>query len=249
MLIDVHHLSYTYPDGQQALKDISFSIQSGQTVGLIGENGAGKSTLFHVLLGLAVPDSGQAVIAGCSLEKNNYACIRQKMGMVFQNPDDQLFMTTVEEDILFEPRNSGASEEQCAALLERVMGSLGITHLKGRLSHTLSGGEKRLVAIASVLACEPEILLFDEPLSFLDPRARSVTMDILASIPETKIIATHDLDMASQLCDRIFVMQQGRLMKTGGPEILVDEAFLKSVGLELPVSLQRCKNCDKYLEE
>ena len=166
------------------------------------------------------------------LEKSTLSQIRQKIGLVFQNPDDQLFMTHVYEDIAFGPRNYGVSEQEVRERVERVMSQLDIKHLARRLPSKLSGGEKRMVAIAGVLAMDPVLMLFDEPTSFLDPRSRRNLMPVFTKLPITKVIATHDLEMAATICNRVIVLQNGRVVADGTPEtILQNKELLESAGL------------------
>ncbi len=236
-MIRLEHASYTYPDGNRAISDCSVEIRTGETVGVIGANGAGKSTLFNLIVGVLTPADG-VFVDGMEVRKENFTKIRAICGMVFQNPDEQLFMTTAREDIAFGPRNMGLTEKEVERAVQAVAEQLSILPLLERMPHRLSGGEKRLVAIAAVLACSPKVLLFDEPISFLDPRARKNMIGVLRSLKETKLIATHDLDMAMDVCTRILVLDNGRLIADGGIELLRDEALLTACGLELPLRLQ-----------
>lgn len=234
-MINVNHLSIIYPDGHKAIDDISFHIDKGQKVAIIGANGAGKSTLLMSLVGINMPAPENVVIDNIALNKNSLSDIRAKIGVVFQNPDDQLFMTKVYDDIAFGPRNYGVPEAEIAGRIDDILEALGINHLQDRMPHRLSGGEKRSVALASVLSMHPDILLLDEPSSSLDPRARKKLLAILEGLPQTQLIATHDLDMALDICDRVIILKDGRIGADGQPkDILTNERLLQKNGLELP---------------
>lgn len=239
-MLNVSNISVKYQpsDERCAVSDIGLSMKDGERAALIGANGAGKSTLLQTLCGVITPQSGAIAICGITLEKKTLRDLRLKMGMVFQNPDDQLFMPTVYEDIAFGLRNYGFPEDIVGTKVEAVLIRLGISHLKGRMSHKLSGGEKRLAALAGVLVMEPSILLMDEPSSFLDPRARRRLIEILAALPQTMLIATHDLDFALELCHRAILLKKGRIYADEpARELLRDAALLNDCGLELPLSL------------
>jgi cobalt/nickel transport system ATP-binding protein len=228
---------YQPQDEKPALRDLSFTVEAGKRIALAGANGAGKSTLLLALTGILLPQEGELEAAGIPVRKENLRELRRRVGLVFQNPDDQLFMPTVEEDIAFGPRNLGLDEGETAARVDAMTARLGIGHLKNRISHHLSGGEKRLAALAGVLVMKPSLLLLDEPAAFLDPRSRRFLMDVLAGLPETMIIATHDLDMALDLCHEAIFLKDGAIAaRSPVPGLLADEGFLKSIGLELPLS-------------
>ena len=238
--VDSLVVKYNAADKEQALSGVSFSAIAGERVALIGANGAGKSTLLLSLVGILSITSGSVELDDVVLGKETLPEIRRRIGMVFQNPDDQLFMPTVYEDIAFGPRNYGVAEEEIDTRMNKTLESLGISHLKRRMAHKLSGGEKRLVTLAGVLVTEPRLLLMDEPSSFLDPRARRRLIEILSSLPQTMILATHDLDMALDLCERAVLLGEGSI-RADGPagEILRDSALLERFGLELPLSVKR----------
>ncbi len=238
-MIRFENVSYRYPDGDWAVSGVSLAVGAGESVGIVGANGAGKSTLLSLLPGIRLPGQGKIWVGGVEVKKENLPAIRAKTGVVFQNPDEQLFMTTVKEDILFGPQNMGFSEQEAEGALSRMAERLQISHLLGRMPHTLSGGEKRLAAIAAVLACGPDVLLFDEPTSFLDPRARRHMIETIKGMEQTRLIATHDLDMAMEACGRVLILSRGKLAADGGVALLEDEALLKSCGLELPLCLGR----------
>jgi cobalt/nickel transport system ATP-binding protein len=218
-----------------ALRGITLSAAEGERIALIGANGAGKSTLLLSLVGVLPLAAGTLSVCGIALDgvsKANLRELRRRAALVFQNPDDQLFMPTVEEDIAFGPRNYGESEEQIATKIEKVLAELGIGHLRGRLSHQISGGEKRLAALAGILVMEPSLLLLDEPSSFLDPRSRRRLIDILGRLTHTMLLATHDLDLARALCRRVILLKDGSVCADGlAAEVLDNGALLEACGL------------------
>jgi cobalt/nickel transport system ATP-binding protein len=225
-------VKYSGRDATAALEDISFSLEAGERAALIGANGAGKSTLLLSLIGILPPAAGELMVCGLPVRKDTLSEVRRRAALLFQNPDDQLFMPTLEDDIAFGPRNYGMAEETIQARIAAVLGELGISHLKNRFSHQLSGGEKRLAALAGVLVMEPSLLLLDEPSSFLDPRARRGLIRILDGLPHTMMIATHDLDLAARLCGRVILLKQGRISADGpAGTLLGDEVLLEQNGL------------------
>ena len=239
-MIKADHLTVVYPDGRKALDDISFSLEEGKKTALIGANGAGKSTLLLSLVGIVPATSGTITVGETVLSERTLREIREKVGFVFQNPDDQLFMSKVEDDIAFGPRNYGIPEDEIDRRMTDVLENLGISHLKERLTSHLSGGEKRRVAVATVLVMEPSVLIFDEPSSYLDPRSRLLLMKEIASLKHTQLIATHDLDLALDICDRAIILQDGKIMADGpADELLKDRELLEGCGLEMPLSLSR----------
>ncbi|MDR3335075.1 MAG: energy-coupling factor ABC transporter ATP-binding protein [Treponema sp.] len=233
-MLHVTNLTVTYKGAGDAvvLGDITFSLRLGERLALIGANGAGKSTLLLSLIGIMTPKAGEIIAGDIPVTQERLRDLRQLVGMVFQNPDDQLFMPTVLEDIAFGLRNYGFDEKTIEARIDAMLGRLGIAHLKNRMSHRLSGGEKRLVALAGVLVMEPSLLLMDEPSSFLDPRARRTLITILDDLPQTMVIATHDLDLALTLCRRTILLKQGRIFADGPVgELLDDPVLLEQCGL------------------
>jgi len=220
-----------YTDGTRAIDKVSFFLKEGENVALIGANGAGKTSLLLSLVGVLPPASGEIVMGGTKIDKKNLREIRSKIGMVFQNPDDQLFMPNIYEDVAFGPRNFGCDEDLTKKQVTAALTKLGIEHLAERSPLKLSGGEKRLATIATVLAMEPDLLLFDEPTAFLDPRARRNMIYTLLDLPQAKVIATHDTAFASILCTRILLLKNGRLVADEGVELLHDKEKLEAAGL------------------
>lgn len=238
-MILLDHVSFEYEKGNKTLDDITFEIKEGQSVGLIGANGAGKSTLMKLLLGL-IPHGGSVNVAGMELNAKNLAEIRRKMGFVLQNSDNQMFMPTVFEDIIFAPMNYGMNKEDAEKAADSVLEALGLTDIKHRHNHKLSGGEKRMAAIATVLAMNPDIILMDEPTSALDPYNRRKIINIINSFDKTKVITSHDLDMILDTCDRVIFLSEGKVVADGSAEeILSNKELLEAHRMELPLSLQK----------
>lgn len=231
-MLEIKNLNYSYPDGKKALKDINIKIYDNETIGIVGANGAGKSTLIKTMVGIFLTDQGEIIVDGEKVTKKTLNSIRKKVGVVFQNPDDQLFMNKVYDDIAFGPRNYKLTEEKVKEKVEKVMKELNIEKLKDRSPNNLSGGEKRKVAIATVLSMEPSIILFDEPTSFLDPKGKRILIETLKGINTTKIIATHDLDMVKDNCKRVIVLKEGQVVADGKPkEILNNIEFMEKCEL------------------
>ncbi|MBS6600986.1 MAG: energy-coupling factor ABC transporter ATP-binding protein [Clostridium sp.] len=231
-MLEIKKLNYSYPDGKKALKDINIKIYDNETIGIVGANGAGKSTLIKTIVGIFLTDQGEIIVDGEKVTKKTLNSIRKKVGVVFQNPDDQLFMNKVYDDIAFGPRNYKLTEEKVKEKVEKVMKELNIEKLKDRSPNNLSGGEKRKVAIATVLSMEPSIILFDEPTSFLDPKGKRILIETLKGINTTKIIATHDLDMVKDNCKRVIVLKEGQVVADGKPkEILNNIEFMEKCEL------------------
>ena len=224
-------MTVAYPGGKVALDRVSFQVSPGENVALVGGNGAGKTTLLLAMVGILPAQSGEIFVGQTKLGKKTRRWVRSRVGLVFQNPDDQLFMPSVYEDIAFGPRNFGFDEIQVAKLAEDAMGWLGIEHLRDRPPFCLSAGEKRLCAIAAVLATQPEYLLFDEPTAFLDPRSKRRLSEVVAALPQGKIIATHDLAFAEELCGRVLILKDGTLVAEGGLGLLNDKTVLEKAGL------------------
>ena len=238
-MIDLNQVGFAYKENIPVLQDISLSIEAGASVGLVGANGAGKSTLMKLLVGLLKPTSGQVRICGLDVEKKNLAEIRRRIGYVFQDADNQLFMSTVYEDIAFGPLNYGLPKEEVERKVQAAMEQTGTTHLKDQPVYQMSGGEKRLVSIATILAMEPDCILMDEPEAALDPRNRRRLIELLKTLKPAKLIASHDLDLILDTCDRVILMSHGRVVADGpAQEILRDEKLLVEHDLELPLRLQ-----------
>lgn len=232
--IDVERLSFSYPDGHVALRDVTISVAPGEKVAMVGPNGAGKSTLMLHLNGIL---SGEGSVRVCGLEvvKENLGRVRAAVGMVFQQPDDQLFSPTVFEDVAFGPIYQGLPEDEVKARVVRALEAVHMPQYAGRVSHHLSVGEKKRIAIATVLSMQPEVLVLDEPSAGLDPRARRDLIHLLRELPQTCLITTHDLPLVLELCSRTIVMDDGRVVADGPTEgILRDGALLEAHGLEMP---------------
>jgi cobalt/nickel transport system ATP-binding protein len=231
-MIDVKGLTVKYADGTEAIRDVSFRVAEGENVALVGANGAGKTTLFLALMGILSRAGGEARVGGVALEKDNLHALRRAAGMVFQNPDDQLFMPTIREDVAFGPRNFGFSEEETEARVAETLASLGISHLCDRTPLKLSGGEKRMAAIAATLASSPRVVLYDEPTAFLDPRSCRTLLEALQGMPHAKLVATHNLRFAAALCARVILLKEGRVFADGGAALLYDNDMMDDCGLE-----------------
>jgi len=234
-VVEAQGLCYTYPDGTEALRGISFRIEHGEAVALVGGNGAGKSTLLLHLNGCLEPTRGAVRIGGVPITKNTLAAARRAVGMVFQDPDDQLFMPSVEEDVAFGPLNMGIPAPQVQERVAQALERVGMSEVRERLPYHLSAGEKRAVAIATVLTMRPDILVMDEPSSNLDPRARRRLKDLLQSFEHTRILATHDLELVVQVCSRVILLDGGRIVADGPTQdILNNEDLMQAHGLERP---------------
>ena len=243
-IVQAENLAYTYPDGNNALKNISFLITHGESVAIVGANGAGKSTLLMHLNGHLLPGKGSLRIGDFPLTKETVHNIRRSVGMVFQDSDDQLFMPTVYDDVAFGPLNMGLPADVVNERVKSTLETVGVLHLINRPTHRLSGGEKRSVAIATVLSMSPDILVMDEPTSNLDPKARRRLINLLKSFKHTKIIATHDLDMALDICERTIIIREGEVVADGKSiDILNNESLLSESNLEKPLRFQGCPVC------
>lgn len=234
-MIRFEHVSCKYEKGQDVLHDISFEISDGESVGLIGSNGAGKSTLMKVLLGL-LPYQGSITVDGLEVNKKNLREIRKKLGFVLQNSDNQMFMPTVFEDMIFAPLNYGMNKSEAEKRVDEILSQLGLQDLKHRHNHKLSGGEKRMAAIATVLAMKPEVILMDEPTSALDPYNRRIVINTVNSLPITKVITSHDLDMILDTCQKVILISEGKIVACGDTKtILTDKNLLEANRMELPL--------------
>ena len=242
-MIEFQNVSFSYGD-VPVVENLSFTIQKGETVGLIGANGAGKSTIMKLMLGL-LSGSGEIKVDGLPVCRDNLAEIRKKIGFVLQDSDNQMFMPTVYEDMIFGPRNYGLSKEETEKRVDTVLTQLGLQDLKYRHNHKISGGEKRMAAIATILAMEPEMILMDEPSTALDPVNRRTVINTINRLPQTKLIASHDLDMILDTCQRVILLSHGTIVADGDAEtILRDKALLEANRMELPFCLQGYKKSE-----
>ena len=232
--LEVRGLRYTYPDGRQALRGVDFRLAPGERAALVGPNGAGKSTLMLQLNGL-LRGEGEVWVAGRQLSDKTLGEMRGQIGLVFQDPDDQLFSPTVFEDVAFGPLYAGLAEAEVRARVGNALRAVGMQDAGPRVPHHLSGGEKKRVAIATALAMEPEVLILDEPTAGLDPRARRGLMRMLANLPQTMLVATHDMRLVAELFPRTIVLDEG-LVRSDGPTavLLADPELLQAHGLEAP---------------
>jgi cobalt/nickel transport system ATP-binding protein len=236
-IVHIENLSYDYPDGTKALQGVTFEVVHGEAVAIVGANGAGKSTLLMHLNGTLPPGSGRVIIGDLPVTERTARDVRRTVGMVFSNPDDQLFMPTVGDDVAFGPLNLGLQPEDVAERVRNALEKVGAAHLADRPPYRLSSGEKRLASIATVLAMEPSILVMDEPSSHLDPWARRRLIELLGTFDHSKIIATHDLDLVLDLCPRTIVMCGGQIAADGKTEeIFRNAALLHKCRLEKPLS-------------
>ena len=236
--LELRDVSYRYPNGKTAVDGFNLRIGRGEKVALVGPNGAGKSTLLTLLNGV-LPAEGQITVFGKKLEKKNLKWIRSKIGIVFQNPEDQLFCPTLYEDIAFGPKNFGVPDERIDALVRKALRDTGLTGIENRPSMQLSFGEKKLASIATVLSFEPEIMAFDEPSSNLDPYHRRRIIDWIRKSEKTVFLTSHDLDLVAETCHRVLIMCQAKLVADGDVRtILTNRLLLEDNYLELPLSLQ-----------
>ena len=236
-MIEFQNVSFSYEKGRPVLRDMSFRIERGEAVGLIGANGAGKSTVMKLLLGL-LQGEGRVLVDGTEVKRETLGEIRRKLGFVLQNSDNQMFMPTVYEDMVFAPLNYGLSREEADARVDAVLSGLHLEELRHRYNHKISGGEKRMAAIATILAMEPEAILMDEPTTALDPYNRRVVINTIRQLDQTKLITSHDLDMILDTCGRVILLSEGRIAADGpAGEILRDRALLERNRMELPLSL------------
>lgn len=243
-LVIVKNLDYCYPDGSRALQDVSFTLHHGEAVAIIGANGAGKSTLLRHLIGILTPSAGSVRIGDCPVLPSTLKQIRRTVGMVFQDADDQLFMPTVDEDVAFGPINQGLPSDEVEKRVRSALATVGGEHLRHRPPYRLSGGEKRAVAIAAVLAMSPDILVMDEPTASLDAHARRHCIGLLQAFTHTRILATHDLDLVLDVCSRVIVMHEGRIAVDGPTaDVFGDHALLHRCHLEPPLRMQACPVC------
>jgi cobalt/nickel transport system ATP-binding protein len=233
--IEVEHLSFAYPDGQQALRDVSVIIAPGEKVALVGPNGAGKSTLMLHLNGILRATAGTVRACGLHVRDGNLGRVRAAVGLVFQDPEDQLFSPTVFDDVAFGPLYQGLPEAEVRRRVDEALAAVEMSAYRQRVSHHLSVGEKKRIAIATVLSMQPEILALDEPTAGLDPRARRGFINLLRQLPQTMLVSTHDMRLVAELFPRTIVMDGGQIVADGPTEaILNNAALLEAHGLEKP---------------
>ena len=237
-MIICSHVTFAYEPGRPVLQDLSFTIRDGECVGLIGANGAGKSTVMKLILGLLPCTEGEIRVDDIPVKKDTLKEIRKKLGFVLQNSDNQMFMPTVYEDMIFAPLNYGLSKEETEKRVDAVLEKLGLQELKHRHNHKISSGEKRMAAVATILAMEPETILMDEPTSALDPYNRRLVIRTIRELPQTKLITSHDLDMSLDTCSRVILLSGGTIAADGpAEEILRNRALLEEHRMELPLCL------------
>ncbi len=239
-LLNISHLSFSYEREQQVLSDVSLVARDGESIGIIGSNGIGKSTLMKLLVGLYLDYEGTLEVAGHAVNKKNLNHIREHIGYVFQDSDSQLFLSTVEDDVAFGPQNYGLSDEEVERRVTEALQRVHIEDLRKKHTYKLSGGEKKLAAIATILSMEPDIIIMDEPSIALDPRNRRNLIGILNEINSLKLITSHDLDFILDTCERTILLDDGTIIADGKTEeILKDKELLEAHGLELPLSFSR----------
>lgn len=238
-VLDVRGLCFAYPQSPAALDGVTFTVTEGERIALVGPNGAGKTSLFLCLCGVLVPQSGSALVAGLNVrDPIQRKRLPGQVGIVFQNPDDQLFSTTVLDDVAFGPLNQGLPADEVRKRAEEALGRVGLAGVEERVPWHLSGGEKRRVALAGVLAMRPRVLLLDEPSMFLDPRGRRGLIELLNAVGGTQVIASHDLELVLRTCSRVLLLDAGKLVADGPARtILADTKLMEAHGLEVPASL------------
>lgn len=221
LLIDVRNLTFRYPDGVEALRDVSFVLRPGETVAVLGANGSGKTTFLHHLVGL-LRGEGSVAVCGMEVGPSSLSRVRQRVGMLFQDSDDQIFMPTIEEDVAFGPLNMGLDADTVRDRVDRSLAQVGLNGQRSRPPHLLSAGERRRAALAGILAAEPDVLLLDEPATFLDPPARNALVGTLRSLPQAKVLVTHEVSMAEALASRAVFFEKGRIAAEGGVAEIAD---------------------------
>ena len=233
--IELEHVHYAYPDGFEALRGIDLAIARGEKVALVGPNGAGKSTLMLHLNGINEPRHGRVSIAGMHVDRSNLKRVRAEVGLVFQDPDDQLFSPTVFDDVAFGPLHMGVPEAEIHVRVERALAAVGMAGFERRTPHRMSLGQRKRVALATVLSMDPSVLVFDEPSAGLDPRGRRELIGLLQELPQTLLVSTHDMRLVAEVFPRVVVMDGGLIVGDGATEtILADDSLLEAHGLERP---------------
>ncbi|NTU57535.1 MAG: energy-coupling factor ABC transporter ATP-binding protein [Chlorobiaceae bacterium] len=238
-MITIDHLSFTYPDGTKALNGVTLHIPTGGTTGIVGANGAGKSTLVSHLNGWFLPQKGSIIVDGMAVGKKSLDDIRKSVGLLFQNPDDQLFTARVYDDVMFGPSNLGMKRNEAEAATERLLREFGLWEVRDKPPAHLSHGQKRFAALAAVLVMNPKVLVMDEPTSDLDPRNRRKLIGLVGNLQATRITVSHDLDFIWETCSEVCVMNEGRIVAQGETKtVLSNRSLLENNGLELPLRLQ-----------
>ncbi len=238
-MIQIDQITFTYPDGTRALDNLILHIPRGVATGIVGANGAGKSTLVNHLNGWFMPGEGSIRVNGLEINAGNLERIRKCVGLVFQNPDDQLFTARVYDDVMFGPANLGMDRREAEASAERLLREFGLWEVRDKPPAHLSHGQKRFAALAAVMVMNPEVLVMDEPTSDLDPRNRRKLIGLIATLPATTVTVSHDLDFIWETCTAVCIMNAGRIVASGpARELLSDRALLELNGLELPLRLQ-----------
>ncbi len=247
--IDVSGVYFNYPLGHEVLKGVSFQVGFGEKVAIIGPNGAGKSTLMSLFNGMLMPEHGMVSIDGLAVNRRNLIKVRRKVGMVFQDPDDQLFCPTVYDDVAFGPVNLGLPKDEISLRVKEALRLVGLSGFDDRSSFHLSFGERKRLAMATVLSYQPEILVFDEPSTNMDPASRRKLIEWLNNSDKTIILCTHDLDIALEVCDRCLLLSGGRIVADDTAcSVLSDQELLGANRLELPVSFRACKDLRDVLD-
>lgn len=238
-IVEMNGVSFAYSDSEMLFSNLDISLNADETVGIVGANGSGKTTLFSLIVGLAKRKAGCIKVFGRTLNSGeDYAFARRKIGLLFQNSEDQLFCPTVAEDVAFGPLNLGASRDEAMKIVGATLADLGLDGYEKRICYKLSGGEKKLVALAAVMSMRPEVLLLDEPASGLDPKSRRDLQSLLGRIGRTQVIASHDMEFVRSTCQRVIVMSHGTIMADGPTDsVLSDSGLLLTHGLEMPYSL------------
>ena len=237
--LEVRRLVYEYPDGTRALDGVDLTIARGERVALLGPNGAGKSTLILHVYGVLMPRDGRVSVSGTRLDETTLREVRSRVGLVFQDPDDQLFMTTVYDDVAFGPLNMGLPRAEVDARVHEALHAVGLADVASKPGAHLSFGQRKRIALATVLSMRPDLLVLDEPTSNLDPRAKRHMLDVLDSLDATLIVATHDMDLAWRLCSRAVILDFGRIVADGpSAQLLADEELMLEHGLETPAAVR-----------
>lgn len=237
--VSVSHVSYTYPDGRNAVTDVTFTLEKGETAGVIGPNGAGKTTLFLLITGLISPEQGEVTVFGKTYTEKDDRDVRRHLGFVPQETEDQLFSATLFDDVAFGPLNFGVPREAVRSRVEEALRKVGLSGYEERVPHHLSSGERRRAALATVLSYGPDVLVLDEPSNDLDPRGRRELAHLLRATHQGRIVASGDLEFILRTCDRVLVMDSGRIVADGAPiDILCNATLLDAHGLEAPLGLR-----------